>query len=128
MKEDAFATGTPNLIQLAGDLGLHECVTRMKEVGLDRVLNHEGELVLSKNKATHIVYCLLTDVVQPFIRFFWIYIHAFIMIVEILNCFIGWFTLFCPTDEAFKQGNILPGDETLVQKMRLHVARGNTYF
>jgi len=36
----------------------------------------------------------------------------------------GWFTLFCPTDEAFRREKFYPGEETLTDKMRLHVARG----
>jgi len=36
----------------------------------------------------------------------------------------GWFTLFCPTDEAFNNEKFYPGEDTLTDKMRLHVARG----
>ena len=37
---------------------------------------------------------------------------------------IGWLTLFCPTDEAFNNEPFMPGDDTLIEKMRLTVARG----
>jgi uncharacterized surface protein with fasciclin (FAS1) repeats len=36
----------------------------------------------------------------------------------------GWFTLFCPTNEAFAREKIYPGEDTMVDKMRMHVARG----
>lgn len=42
VEERAEATGLPNLVQLASDLGLNTCVKRMKEVGMDQLLNHEG--------------------------------------------------------------------------------------
>jgi len=77
VQEEAERSEHPNLVKLASDLGLNECVKRMKQVGMDQLLNHEG-----------------------------------------------WYTLFCPTDEGFANGDIFPGDELLVQKMRLRVARG----
>jgi len=43
----------------------------------------------------------------------------------------GWLTLFCPTDEAFNNEPFMPGDDTLIEKMRLTVARGlynSSYF
>lgn len=36
----------------------------------------------------------------------------------------GWFTLFCPTDEAFAREKFYPGEDTMLDKMRMHVARG----
>jgi len=36
----------------------------------------------------------------------------------------GWFTLFCPTNEAFVAQKYFPEEETLVDTMRMHVARG----
>jgi len=36
----------------------------------------------------------------------------------------GSFTLFCPIDDAFEREKIYPGEDTLIDKMRLHVARG----
>jgi len=43
----------------------------------------------------------------------------------------GWMTLFCPTDEAYITEPFMPGDDTLIEKMRLTVARGlynSSYF
>lgn len=36
----------------------------------------------------------------------------------------GWFTLFCPTNQAFAREKFYPGEDTMVDKMRMHVARG----
>jgi uncharacterized surface protein with fasciclin (FAS1) repeats len=36
----------------------------------------------------------------------------------------GWFTVFCPTNEAFQYEKFYPGESTLTDKMRLHVGRG----
>jgi len=36
----------------------------------------------------------------------------------------GWYTLFCPTNEAFMHQKFYPGVESLTDKMRFHVARG----
>jgi len=77
LQVDDAATGTPNLLQLAQDLKLNKCVEKLTEVGINRVINHEG-----------------------------------------------WFTLFCPTDEAFAHEKFFPGQDSLTDKMRIHVARG----
>jgi len=67
----------PNLIELAQELNLTTCVNNLKEIGADKLLDHEG-----------------------------------------------WYTLFCPTNEAFNDEKYFPDEETLTNKMRLHVARG----
>ena len=36
----------------------------------------------------------------------------------------GWFTLFCPTNEGFAREKFYPGEDTMLDKMRMHVARG----
>jgi len=69
--------GKPNLMELAADLNLTVCVDRLTEVGISRVINHEG-----------------------------------------------YFTLFCPTNEAFMRPKFYPGDDTWTDRMRLHVAVG----
>jgi len=68
---------TPNLLELAEEMKLTTCVERLKEVGINHVIDHEG-----------------------------------------------WYTVFCPTNEAFKHEKFFPGQDTLTDKMRLHVARG----
>lgn len=68
---------TPNLLELAEGMKLTKCVEKLKEVGISRVINHEG-----------------------------------------------WFTVFCPTNEAFAHEKFFPGQDTLTEKMRMHVARG----
>jgi len=70
-------TQSPNLLELAAQLNLNKCLEKLTEVGINRVLNHEG-----------------------------------------------WFTVFCPTDEAFAKERFYPGQDTLTDKMRIHVARG----
>jgi len=74
---DIEVSTTPNLIELADRMNLTTCVQKMKDVGIHRVINHEG-----------------------------------------------WFTVFCPTNEAFAHQKFIPGEDTLTEKMRFHVARG----
>ena len=37
---------SPNLIELAVQLNLTTCVENLKKVGIDRIINHEGSVIL----------------------------------------------------------------------------------
>jgi len=69
--------GKPNLMELAEDLKLTECVKMLKHAGMNELLDHEG-----------------------------------------------FYTVFCPSDEAFRRPRFYPGDVTWTDRMRLHVAKG----